>query len=89
MPTRNHEASLPEVRLAWPDDSMCAQTGSETFFPEVGNSVRDAKLACLGCGALQECLVYALENNKESGVWGGYSERERRELKHLTSLDEF
>ena len=27
------------------------------------------------------CLLYALETNQESGVWGGYAEDERRRLR--------
>ncbi len=82
MSTRNHEASLQSERPVWKSDSVCAQTGPEAFFPEVGESTRDAKMDCSGCGAKQVCLDYALENDTNPGVWGGYSEREILEIKN-------
>jgi hypothetical protein len=72
-------ASEPQI-LQWQSDAMCAQTDPEAFFPEKGGSTRKAKIVCLGCEAIQQCLVYALQNQEDFGIWGGHSERERREL---------
>ncbi|MDQ1012859.1 hypothetical protein QFZ82_007344 [Streptomyces sp. V4I23] len=33
------------------------------------------------CPVREQCLKWALENNQESGVWGGLNEDERRSLK--------
>lgn len=71
----------------WRDDAICNQTDPESFFPEKGGTTRPAKQICLGCpvrarqlGGTGECLDYALEHDERFGIWGGYSERERRRL---------
>jgi DNA repair protein RadD len=54
-----------------------------TFFPKRGESSRPAKQHCVGCVALQPCLEFALTNGVKFGVWGGMSERERRQLRKV------
>lgn len=70
-----------EPDMSWQDKGLCAQTDPEAFFPERGESTKDAKRICLGCEVKDECLQYALDNDERFGVWGGMSERERRRLK--------
>lgn len=41
---------------------------------------RIAKRFCNHCFVKQECFNYAVENS-EAGIWGGKTERERREMK--------
>ena len=65
----------------WQDRALCAQTDPEAFFPEKGGSVREAKAVCRSCEVRIECLDYALENDIRFGIWGGTSERERRQLR--------
>jgi WhiB family redox-sensing transcriptional regulator len=65
----------------WQDDALCAQTDPEAFYPEKGGSTRDAKRICQNCEVRAECLEYAVERDERFGVWGGMSERERRQLK--------
>lgn len=62
----------------WQDRANCAGTDGEAFFPEKGESNRDAKRVCAGCKVRPQCLDYAIENDIGFGVWGGMSERERR-----------
>ena len=64
---------------AWQDQALCAQTDPEAFFPEKGGSTREAKKVCRGCEVRMECLEYALEHDERFGIWGGMSERQRRE----------
>lgn len=67
----------------WQDDALCAEVGTDIFFPEKGESNRQAKAVCAGCPVRPECLAYALEHSAtvgRFGVWGGLSERERRRL---------
>jgi WhiB family transcriptional regulator, redox-sensing transcriptional regulator len=54
--------------------------GVVDFFPAPGESARDAKRVCAECRVKTECLEYALERDL-CGVWGGLSERERRQLR--------
>jgi len=64
----------------WAEDALCAQTDPELFFPEKGGSTREAKAICALCFVAAECLDYALTTGERFGVWGGFSERERRAL---------
>jgi WhiB family transcriptional regulator, redox-sensing transcriptional regulator len=67
--------------LAWQESASCAQTDPESFFPDRGGSVREAKRVCMRCEVRVQCLDYALDNDERFGVWGGLSERERRRVK--------
>lgn len=67
--------------LRWQDQALCAQTDPEAFFPDKGGSTREAKQICGSCEVRAECLGYALEHNEMFGIWGGLSERERRQMK--------
>ena len=73
------------AELAWQDDALCAQTDPELFFPEKGGSVRAAKRVCRACTVSAECLEYALGHDERFGIWGGFSERERRRLKRVAA----
>lgn len=64
----------------WRDLALCAEIDPELFFPEKGESSGPAKRVCAGCEVRAECLQYALDHGERFGVWGGLSERERREL---------
>lgn len=80
--TLSQELMLVELDddAAWMDDALCAQTDPEAFFPEKGGSTRAAKSVCAACPVRQECLNYALEHRETSGIWGGLSAQERRDL---------
>jgi hypothetical protein len=64
----------PDWALA--PDRHCAGVPTEMFY---GSDV--AAAICEGCPYITACLVYALDNNEEYGVWGGTSERQRRKLR--------
>jgi WhiB family redox-sensing transcriptional regulator len=70
-----------EDGLGWQERALCAQTDPEAFFPEKGGSTREAKKVCKVCEVRPECLEYALDNDERFGIWGGVSERDRRDLK--------
>lgn len=65
---------------AWMAEAICAQTDPEAWFPEAGGSSRTAKKVCEGCPVRRQCLAYALDNHESWGVWGGLTERERKQL---------
>lgn len=65
----------------WSASALCSQTDPEMFFPEKGGSSKSAKSVCRACPVRVECLEYALEHDESFGVWGGLSDRERRQLK--------
>lgn len=64
----------------WYGEALCAQVDPERFYPEKGGSTRDAKKVCASCPVRELCLEYALDNEERFGVWGGVTERVRREL---------
>lgn len=51
----------------------------DDLFPE-GADQKRARAVCAGCPVRLECLCEALDNRIEWGVWGGMTERERRQL---------
>lgn len=51
----------------------------DALFPE-GADQKRARSICMGCPVRTECLAEALDNRIEWGVWGGMTERERRQL---------
>lgn len=71
----------------WRAEAVCAQIGGDIWHPEKGGSTREAKLVCNGgpgrepCPVREQCLQYALDHDERFGIWGGYSERERRALR--------
>jgi WhiB family redox-sensing transcriptional regulator len=67
----------------WQERAACVNTDSESFFPAKGDraGAEAAKRVCKLCPAIKECLEYALTHDEWAGVWGGMSERQRRELK--------
>lgn len=70
--------------LAWQNDGLCRQIPAESFFPDTTKAAdvtAEAKRICSMCDVTALCLVYALETNQEYGVWGGLSEKQRREYK--------
>ena len=71
----------PELDVSWQDKALCAQVDPELFFPEKGESPKDAIKICNLCEVRSECLEYALARNEQWGIWGGKSVRERRKLK--------
>jgi WhiB family transcriptional regulator, redox-sensing transcriptional regulator len=83
-PSRSLALSLEQD--AWRDDASCRDTDPDLFFP-VGTTgpaieqIDNAKAVCHECLVQRECLEYALATNQDSGVWGGTSEEERRQLR--------
>ncbi len=71
----------------WRSEANCAGVDPDLFFPERGGSkvlqarqIEQAKEVCAGCSVRMQCLVDALEGQEAFGIWGGLSERERREF---------
>lgn len=70
-------------REPWQAEALCRQVDiGDVFFPEKGelNKSREAKQICAHCSVREPCLEYALAHQERHGVWGGYSERERRRM---------
>ncbi len=67
-------------------NAICRDTDPELFFP-VGTTgqallqIAKAKGVCCQCPVKVECLDFAMETNQDTGIWGGLSEDERRNLR--------
>jgi WhiB family transcriptional regulator, redox-sensing transcriptional regulator len=66
---------------------LCSETDPEVFFPEGGESPRQAKQVCSMCDYKVECLAYALKNPDLSGVWGGTTPSERQRMRRLGKVN--
>jgi WhiB family transcriptional regulator, redox-sensing transcriptional regulator len=70
----------------WRRSAACRDVDPSVFFP-VGLTgpaipqIADAKAICASCPVRLVCLQYALATHQDDGVWGGYDEGERRELR--------
>lgn len=88
LPFLNEEIGTP----------VCAETDPELFFPQekdeplvrhmtsIYYNEQGAKNLCFTCPYRVACLLYALEN-KEIGIWGGTTERERRTMNRRAGGD--
>jgi WhiB family redox-sensing transcriptional regulator len=78
---------------SWRSRASCRDTSPELFFP-IGTTgvaleqIAAAKRVCGACPVTTECLDFALATNQEAGVWGGYTEEERRRLRKGWAVDE-
>lgn len=66
---------------SWRSQAACKGLPNELFFPEQGDSqrrTRAAKKVCWVCPVREQCLDYALETGSRWGIWGGMTEKERR-----------
>lgn len=71
----------------WEGGALCAQTDPEEFYPERGGNAKVPKRICSACPVRDECLAYALATDERFGIWGGLSERERRNLQKQIAMD--
>jgi WhiB family transcriptional regulator, redox-sensing transcriptional regulator len=73
-------------RDEWRHFAECRDTDPDLFFP-VGTTgpaleqIANAKAVCRTCDVQSLCLEYAVTTNQDSGVWGGTSEEERRQMR--------
>jgi WhiB family redox-sensing transcriptional regulator len=71
---------------AWRSRAICRDSNPELFFP-IGTTgialgqIDAAKSVCDACPVLSDCREFAMETNQESGVWGGLTEEERRQIR--------
>lgn len=76
-------------REPWQERGVCRQVDiGDMFFPDKGGSTKEAKRICAVCPVAAECLQYALDHDERFGIWGGFSERERRRMKRDIPRDE-
>lgn len=74
---------IPYERPGWQAHAACRGTDPDLFFTGRGDSrrVEMARAVCLECPVRWLCANYALDNLETVGMWGGFSERQRRPLR--------
>lgn len=61
----------------WSQKALCLNVELRFYF--ISNDIFYGKTICSVCPVKQECLIWALIY-KEEGVWGGTTERERKQF---------
>lgn len=66
----------------WYQHASCRTSNIPTrvFFPaeSAGPTVDRAKQICAACPVRVDCLLHALNEGEEHGIWGGLDETDRR-----------
>jgi WhiB family redox-sensing transcriptional regulator len=86
--TADIDAALAELlggRPAWQARALCRAVGVDIFFKGAGESTDQARALCAACPTRAECLAAALEDVDTRGIWGGTSERQRREMRRTVA----
>lgn len=66
--------------LTWRNRAACKGIDPEIFFPVSEDDAEPAKEICAVCPVRESCLEHALANREREGIWGGFTERERRRI---------
>jgi WhiB family redox-sensing transcriptional regulator len=75
-------------RQPWRELANCRGLDPEMFHPhktEEGNR-QSAITVCRACDVQAECLAYALNAGESLGIWGGKTERARRQIRRRAAL---
>ncbi len=65
---------------SWSARAACHGLDPRMFFPAEDEDPGAAKAICHRCAVREPCLEYALGEREREGVWGGCTERERRQI---------
>lgn len=63
------------------DRAVCRGHDPALWFPPNGVNVDRARAICSTCPVVGECLSFAIADESLTGVWGGTTARERRQLR--------
>ena len=78
------QAPINEER-PWMVFGACRELDPELFFPQSSQAAGRAIAVCNTCAVRAECLEYSLEARERFGVWGGLTEKQRRQLLRQTA----
>lgn len=66
----------------WMSKGLCRQSDPELWMSKSAHHQSEARAICLSpCPVQQKCLAYAIERQEHFGVWGGSTEKERRQIR--------
>lgn len=76
---------LSRANTSWMEQGVCQNRDEDgkIFFPEAGNNANMAKKMCARCPVREKCLDWSIETRQMYGIWGGVSEKKRRQMMHL------
>jgi len=77
-------STIANERWRW--YSACEGMSLDLFFPDTERGASEAKQVCDTCCVRAICLIYALSNHINWGIWGGMTPRERK--RHRRSIDQ-
>ena len=79
VPANSTSRAVGADDRAWVSKALCRETDPDALFVR-GAAQRKAAVICRHCPVMQECAAEALDNKVEFGIWGGMTERQRRDL---------
>jgi WhiB family redox-sensing transcriptional regulator len=65
----------------WHLDAACRGQGPEDFVRGPNSNYGSVRELCDACPVRRECLDFALSDESITGLWGGTSDTERREIR--------
>jgi len=78
--------SLPLSSAPWPGEwhrsGRCRTLPTDVFFPTRGEDLEPARAICRACPVQDNCAEYAIGVTGLLGVWGGMSEKDRRQARN-------
>lgn len=78
---------IAEQTPVWMASAECLGIDPDLFFPEGSTGVKArlqiaaAKAVCSTCTVRIDCLLHAVNQGEEHGIWGGLTEDERRRIR--------
>jgi len=76
--------AAPVATPRWMHDAACRHLDTNIFFPDTEIDEHTAQLVCATCRVRNACASYALDHDELRGVWGGFTERDRRRIRRAT-----
>ena len=76
-PVQETTTAIPEN---WRQYARCLGADPELFYPSPDDEAVEAKAICAVCPVREPCLDHAITAREKQGVWGGFTERERRRM---------
>lgn len=75
-------------QLSLQNDAACKDKSTEMFFVDEGplsdigirNAIKRAVAICNLCSVQDVCLMTAVNNGEEFGIWGGFTTKERKKM---------
>jgi WhiB family redox-sensing transcriptional regulator len=63
--------------MNWIESANCDESTHSLFFSSSVKQQRIAKSLCQSCMVVSDCLKFAIENDCNSGIYGGLTAKER------------